>query len=85
MHRKAQKKHPPVASPSVTLSEAAALRGVSLSTLRRWDFAGKFEARRHPMNRYRLYRRADILKVRTQIEQGAVGTTPDQAQTSRQS
>jgi excisionase family DNA binding protein len=61
---KVQKKGAPVPSPLVTISEAAALLGVSLPTLRRWDAAGKFEARRHPMNGYRLYRRADILKLK---------------------
>jgi excisionase family DNA binding protein len=54
-----------------TISEAAELLGVSLPTLRRWDEAGKFKARRHPMSRYRLYRRADVLKLRARIEKGA--------------
>ena len=29
--------------------------GVSKDTLRRWDRAGKLEARRHPITGYRLY------------------------------
>jgi hypothetical protein len=45
MLHKVQKKGAPVPSPLVTISEAAALLGVSLPTLRRWDAAGKFEAR----------------------------------------
>jgi excisionase family DNA binding protein len=55
----------------VTISEAAELLGVSMPTLRRWDEAGKFKARRHPMNRYRMYRRADVLKLRASIARGA--------------
>jgi excisionase family DNA binding protein len=55
----------------VTISEAAELLGVSLPTMRRWDEAGKFKAHRHPMSRYRLYRRADVLKLRQLIERGA--------------
>ncbi len=44
----------------LTVREAAELVGVSPSTLRAWDRAGKLKAARNPMNRYRLYRREDI-------------------------
>ena len=33
----------------LTVGEAAAFLGVSKDTLRRWDRAGKLEARRHPI------------------------------------
>ena len=44
----------------LTVRQAAKLIGVSPSTLRAWDRAGKLKAARNPMNRYRLYRREDI-------------------------
>lgn len=39
----------------LTVTDAAALLGVSTSTLRNWDRTGKLKAMRHPMNGYRLY------------------------------
>lgn len=54
----------------VTIAEAAKLLGVSLPTLRRWDGSGKFPARRHPINDYRLYRRSDVERLRRRIVQG---------------
>jgi excisionase family DNA binding protein len=56
----------------LTISDAADLLGVSLPTLRRWDEAGKFKARRHPINRYRLYKRTEVMRLRKSIERGAV-------------
>lgn len=44
----------------LTVHEAAELLGVSPSTLRNWDRDGKLRAKRHPLNRYRLYRRDDL-------------------------
>lgn len=44
----------------LTVTEAAAVVGVSPDTLRRWDRAGKVKATRHPVNRYRLYRRQEL-------------------------
>lgn len=44
----------------LTVSEAASVVGVSASTLRNWDRAGKLDAVRHPVNAYRLYRRSDL-------------------------
>ncbi|MFO0662994.1 MAG: helix-turn-helix domain-containing protein [Polyangiaceae bacterium] len=55
----------------VTIAEAADLLGVSLPTLRRWDETGKFKARRHPINGYRLYKRTDVMRLRERIERGA--------------
>ena len=51
----------------VTIKEAASLLGVSEPTLRRWDDAGKFKARRHPINGYRLYDRGKVLAMRKKI------------------
>jgi excisionase family DNA binding protein len=42
------------------ISEAADYLGVAPNTLRNWERAGKVVAHRHPMNRYRLFRREDL-------------------------
>jgi 23S rRNA G2445 N2-methylase RlmL len=47
----------------VQLREAAAAIGVSPNTLRNWDRSGRLSAKRHPVNRYRLYRLSDIRKL----------------------
>ena len=60
----------PKASNVITIKAAAEILGVSQMTLRRWDAAGKFKARRHPLNSYRLYRRDDVLRMRRRIETG---------------
>jgi MerR family copper efflux transcriptional regulator len=64
------------------VKEAATLLGVSESTLRNWERAGKITAYRHPMNGYRLFKRADIESVLSQIEQSKRGreTGPHQGQ-----
>jgi excisionase family DNA binding protein len=51
----------------ITIKQAAGLLGVSEPTLRRWDEAGKFSARRHPINGYRLYDRSKVLAMRKRI------------------
>jgi excisionase family DNA binding protein len=54
----------------ITIAEAAELLGVSLITLRRWDASGKFRARRHPINSYRMYARDDVMRLRKRIVEG---------------
>ena len=44
----------------LTVKMAAEFLGVSPSTLRNWDRAGKLKPHRHPMNHYRLYRRNEL-------------------------
>ena len=44
----------------LTVGEAASTLGVSRSTLRNWDKAGKLKAYRHPVNGYRLYNRKEL-------------------------
>jgi len=44
----------------LTISQAAQILGVAPMTLRRWDRAKKLKAYRHPINKYRLYRRHEI-------------------------
>jgi excisionase family DNA binding protein len=64
------------ASPNVaeylTVGEAAKRLGVSRSTLRNWDKAGKVRPHRHPVNGYRLYRRAELDELLAKIR-GAKG------------
>ena len=54
----------------LTIKHTAKILGVSEVTLRRWDKAGKFSPHRHPVNGYRCYRRAAVLRLRRQIERG---------------
>lgn len=54
----------------LTVQQAAQLLGVSVPTMRRWDDTGKFVARRHPINGYRMYRKADVLRLRKRILEG---------------
>ncbi|MCA9627286.1 MAG: MerR family DNA-binding transcriptional regulator [Myxococcales bacterium] len=51
----------------LTISRAAELLGVSVVTLRRWDESGKFRARRHPINGYRLYRSRDVESLKRKM------------------
>jgi MerR family transcriptional regulator, copper efflux regulator len=44
----------------LTVKEAVKFLGVSPDTLRNWDRADKLKPLRHPINRYRLYRREDL-------------------------
>ncbi len=44
----------------LTIKEAAEFLGISAMTLRRWDNDKKLEARRHPINNYRLYPRKQL-------------------------
>lgn len=59
------------ASRLITIREAARFLGVAEVTLRRWDASGKFKARRHPINGYRLYRKRDLERLRRSIESDA--------------
>ena len=53
----------------MTIKEAAQYLGVSKMTLRRWDNAGKLTAKRHPMNRYRLYKKSELDEILRKIEE----------------
>lgn len=54
----------------ITIAEAAKLLGVSLPTMRRWEDNGKFPARRHPINGYRMYLRRDVARLQKKIVEG---------------
>lgn len=49
------------------ISEAAEYLGVSPNTLRNWVNAGKVVAIRHPVNDYRLFKRADLDSLLKQV------------------
>ncbi len=42
------------------IKEAAEFLGVTAATLRNWEKQGKLGSHRHPLNRYRLYKREDL-------------------------
>jgi len=54
-----------------TIKEASKILGVSALTLRNWDKNGKLEAKRHPMNNYRVYKKEDLEALIQGIESGA--------------
>jgi len=47
---------------------AARLLGVCPNTIRAWGADGKIPEYRHPVNRYRLFKRADLEKVLHKLE-----------------
>ena len=51
------------------VKEAARVLGVSPNTVRAWGAAGKIPEYRHPANRYRMYKLADLERVNQQVEQ----------------
>ena len=51
---------PPSLKDYLTIKDAAKLLGVTPITLRRWDHKGKLKSTRHPINRYRLYKREKL-------------------------
>lgn len=55
----------------LTIAEAAKLLGVSVSTLRNWDRQNKLKPRRHPINGYRIYDCAEIVRLKKEIEGNA--------------
>jgi len=55
----------------IRVKEAAALLGVSTNTLRAWGANGKIPEYRHPVNNYRLYKREEIERIMSQMENSA--------------
>lgn len=52
----------------LTVGEAATTLGVSRSTLRNWDKAGKLKPYRHPVNDYRLYNRKELEALLREVQ-----------------
>ncbi len=44
----------------LTIKQVSEILGVTTLTLRNWDTSGKFEAGRHPINNYRVYKKDDV-------------------------
>jgi len=44
----------------LTIKQASEILGVNPMTLRRWDKAGKLKSYRHPLNKYRLYKKEEL-------------------------
>jgi hypothetical protein len=59
----------------LTVGQAAELLGVSAWTLRYWDRTGKLKPSRHPLSRYRLYRR-DQLAALLELTASCGGVSP---------
>lgn len=55
------------------VKEAAELLGVAPNTVRSWGEAGKIPEYRHPVNNYRLYKRADLERLLKKVERPASG------------
>ena len=49
------------------VKEAAALLGVSPNTVRAWGAEGKIPEYRHPVNKYRLYKRVELERILTEV------------------
>lgn len=50
------------------VKQAAALLQVAPNTIRSWGATGKIPEFRHPINGYRLYRKADLEQVVQELE-----------------
>ncbi|QDS97679.1 Helix-turn-helix domain protein [Adhaeretor mobilis] len=50
------------------ITEAAEMLGVCRNTLRNWGHSGRIEEHRHPINNYRLYKRADLEQLLRETE-----------------
>jgi site-specific DNA-methyltransferase (adenine-specific) len=50
-----------------TVSQVSAHLGVSPTTIRRWDKAGKFKSYRHPINNYRVYDESSVNELKQDI------------------
>jgi excisionase family DNA binding protein len=59
----------------VRVKQAAALLGVSPNTVRAWGANGRIPEYRHPVNNYRLYKRADLERILRKLERPASGST----------
>lgn len=50
------------------VQEAADFLGVSPTTLRNWEGSKKIKSFRHPVNKYRLYKKEDLEQILKEIE-----------------
>lgn len=64
----------------LTIKEAAKLLGVTPLTLRNWDKNGKFTASRHPINNYRVYKKAEVDMLIDDLRSKRWTTKPEKKQ-----
>lgn len=50
------------------VKEAARMLGVSPNTVRAWGADGRIPEYRHPVNRYRLYRKTELKRILDKLE-----------------
>ena len=50
------------------VNEAAKLLGVCANTVRAWGAEGKIPEYRHPVNKYRLFRKSDLDEIILELE-----------------
>ncbi len=55
----------------VRVKEAAAILGVSPNTIRSWGAEGRITEYRHPVNNYRLFKKADLEQLLVRLSQSA--------------
>lgn len=67
----------------VQVKEAARLLGVSPNTVRAWGAEGKIPEYRHPVNNYRMYKRIDLQRVLTELENSLVSAPRPAGRKSR--
>lgn len=48
--------------------DAAQFLGVTAQTLRNWDKAGQLKPYRHPINNYRMYKKADLERLMKRVK-----------------
>lgn len=53
----------------ITVGEAARILAVAPNTVRAWGATGALTEYRHPVNNYRLFRAADVTKLKKTIDQ----------------
>ena len=58
----------------VTVKEAARILDVAPNTIRAWGEAGKIIQYRHPVNNYRLYKKADLEELLDEVRVPVVAT-----------
>lgn len=52
----------------LTIKAAAELLGVTPNTLRNWEKSNKISTSRHPLNRYRLYKKEELEQLLANIK-----------------
>jgi DNA (cytosine-5)-methyltransferase 1 len=63
----------PTSNDFLRVKEAAEMLGVSPNTIRAWGGDGKIPEYRHPINRFRLYKRKELQNVLRAIERSRNG------------